>query len=757
MAGIDITPLVPDPTKKKAAPPAASAPVPIPAPAAVLNNDVNTGPKATTSDVQIPSLTLPADSNSALKQVADFAVTGLNASAVAAQKNQAVLQQAEQANDSLFSDVLAANTKMHRINSFGGPDSPIVKIMQLFDGDWNASNLQLDIEAAGVKQQQVNQRAQALMSINNTIPDLIEKQTGIARELFTNTLATQHLALDQNADTRAAVQLRLDAERVAISQSAEARSQADFKIAGMDVGTKQSILDDLKKNGVKSKFASYAPYAGKLQESIVNEQTAETALGNANIALQKNQREEATAQMQTFTDHLPSIFLQQGIQTALKGGSADVEFGNGPKKISIPLSMALQSYNRNLDIEKQANANLAQETSDNANLSSRTRTLVSSASAVATVDPRAASVMSALNASAINLQHNPSPGNVQLYNANLTAREADMKKIVDDFSKQFKSPEAQSAVQQWGTNGGVFNRQGAQAVLEDSIGNASLSRTTKYSGAFTILNGELGNRINQQNVSAGATAFGSGPISQADLMALMAGTKSDKKVNDMKSELINDPRVLNAAATSMKTVINKDALVHAISTLAGSKNASPVWADLTHHAENFTDQNPDGSHTINLDKLAGYLEVQNVNSRGKVDYNGALLTALRSYGANSPSTSANDPASTVWDRALETAVFGEKPHTAVVSDFAYNYGRAVQAAHTAMLERIRQDISGETAQSATTAMRTMGPVVEGLFNPVQGTIDQRTSAQGLPIGGIPSATGANLSAQQIATIYGAKP
>jgi hypothetical protein len=133
---------------------------------------------------------------------------------------------------------------------------------------------------------------------------------------------------------------------------------------------------------------------------------------------------------------------------------------------------------------------------------------------------------------------------------------------------------------------------------------------------------------------------------------------------------------------------------------------------------------------------------------GKVDYPAALLTAMRAQAAQADQTAGMDPRRTLADNALEHAIFGESPHAAIAGDFVNQLSKAMNAKHDEMQARIKKDVSGQTVEQAQFDQAIREHTPYGPAAPIGGKVPPFDPAK------VKSATGTNLTAQQMSSLYG---
>jgi hypothetical protein len=407
--------------------------------------------------------------------------------------------------------------------------------------------------------------------------------------------------------------------------------------------------------------------------------------------------------------------------------------------------------------EQKAQDQLAGKMAEDTNIGQRTSSLANSAGAMAQMDPRAGGVMAVVKNSVGQLQKNSSPEQLSMHEAVIKQQEAKMKEIAADVAKQFRSPEAQAAVQKFAASG-KFDRVGAQAIVTDTIGNQANYRTSLYAPAFASIGRAVAGKLQQSNFG-GAGIIGNGTsdieMDAATSMQLMLNAQKNPNLQHIKEAVMSDPAALKEAATIITTQVSKDTLTQAIASLARSKNASPVWAELARNdgavlVSPTGEKGPDGKDKYQLDpnKIADHLEQMKVMTGGKVDYPAALLTAMRAEAAQADQTAGMDPRRTLSDKALENAIFGESSHAAIAGDFVNKLSKAIDAKHNEMQARIKKDVSGQTVEQAQFDQAIREHTPYGPAAPIGGKIPPFDPAK------VKSATGTNLTAQQMSSLYG---
>jgi len=755
--GIDITSLTDDPNKKddasalvnqaQAITPA-TPPPPNPNPPA--NSTNNNG------------FVLADDPKNATAQIAQLGETGIAADISASQKNVAAMTAYTQASQSNYNTTIQAYDNLRRINRWGGENTPIAKILGFFDSDWNANVQRINVQEATEKQTQLGVQLKTQLDINEQIPALVSKMEGFAQKNFTNLVnlnqderAQQAQVLAEQAGQRDAARLMLEKVKTQIDLSQEQRAAQDRAVANMSLEQKQVALQDAKTNP-NSRFKSIG---GALEKGIADEQAAEVALHNSQNAAANGDIELQQKSLSVFAHNLPTSHLAPLVEQALQKGDAMITLGQGKDAVQLPVPIAMQALNDNQKAEQSAQQTLIQDETNRLALPERVGAATVAARGMASIDPEAGANVKMLNYKAQELGPNPTFQQVQAFSQTVKAIEDRNAAIAEKFASNFQSKDAQGAVKEFGKTG-TFSSTGAQAVLSDSIGNYSLQKTTKYSGAFALLNTQVATALKQSQMNSSTSL--SPNMDGASIIAALNAGKKNPKLNEIRDNVLNDPTVMQGVANSVKGTITKDSLVQALVALANQKGANPTWQSILQNQGEYSSGNG-SSIVIDPTKLAIYLEKQSVLSGGKVNFNQTFMNALRAVGANADQNSNSDPNYTVYDHALETTIFGGKPHSAVVGDFLNSYSRVASRAHQEMAARVNADRSGQTtsnekrdALNDLTVIPGIGPVTENsALYPTDNMM--RKSVSDVTDQNTPSATGiGSLTVQELKSLYGGR-
>lgn len=716
-----------------------------PPPAAIV------APPAPKNTIQVPQLALPSDENSALAQYGNFAAAGLSAEVDAAQKNNVVLQQAQQAQSDTYNSMLTAYDNLHKIERLGGPGSFVNHIVGLFDSDYNAEYQRISVQEAQVRNEAISAQAKSQMDINAAIPSLIEKQTGIADKLLAGKIQTDKYALDVHSawlgDQNLAVEnkrLGLEAAKTRTEMDADQRAQAEFNIGQLGEVDTQSAINDANTNP-KSKWR---PILGMLQKHLSDSEMAQASATNMQASASKGDMEAHDMYQQQMANHLPLAQLVQGYQTAQAKGDSIVTYGAGANAVQLPITTVINAIHQQKISQDQADQDIAIQAAQEADLGPRTNRIITAAQGMASVDPRAANEAKSLAAQVTALGSNPTYQQITNYKAILDAHDARVKQIGADIASNFKSSDAKGAVTQFAQTG-QFNATGAQAVLGDSLGNASLSRTTKYAPAFSIFNNAIASQLKQSSLSGGGLLQPQGgQMDEATMMQILTANKSNPKFNAVVDGVLSDPQLQTQAANAVKSTIQADSLRQTISALGQSKSAAPFWQGLV--------QNPDQIMTngaIDANKLAQEIEKQSAMTGGKVDYQKAFIAQLRQTGTGADNYANSDPRYTLYDHALENYLFGAKPHSAVVGNLVSSYQQVAAKLHADMMSKINQDRTGQTVQQAVGNALSQNPDMP-ISTGMESGANQRAIINGTNAGNTKSATGLPLTVQQINSLYG---
>lgn len=727
------------PVKQAPAPVAANTPPGGGAPASAPNASPSTvpGTQANVSGDLTP-----------LQQMIGAQSASLNVSVDAMKANASINQAASGQLDTVYKDTLAAYDNLQRINRV---PQGISNLLGFFDNDWNAKNQALTIQEKNLQAEAITNRSNAQIAINNQLPALAQKQADIAKLGYDAFIDQNKIALQVRGADQEDQRIRLAAVQTRIAMSQEQRAAFEFQVKGLSSEQLQAAIPDAKAG--KGPFANQA---GLLQERLYNEQQAGIALHDAIAASQEHDSVAANAAMTRFAGNLPAYQLQPLVDQALQTGAPLITLGD-PKKpeqqVHIPVPIAEKALADNQALETAARGIITQQHIQDQQIPERLNNAVTAAAALSSADPRAANALLTLSSANAQLGNHPTYEGIQQLDSIIGSTEGMLKNISTDLSKQFSSKDAQAAVLHFGTIGS-FTPVGAQAVLGDSLGTFALGRTTKYADAFSTLNTKIAETLAKQDVQGAPVSAASGPNGQIDIQTILAmGQKqSRQRLAQISQELLADPATLKQVAGQMAGTIQASAPADILTGLSAGQHANPIWKEILTNPGQVTN-NVNGQHQFDLGKLFTVLERKRVETGGKIDFAGAFLAAAQNYAANSDRSTASDPRYTIYDHALESAVFGDKPHRAALADFLTLATTVAKRQHDDMQRRIGQDLSGAT-QNAGLRIRDTMPMIGGAdpgFGPQNLSLPDNNPTR--DTGNIPSSTGANLTADQVRQMF----
>lgn len=688
----------------------------------------------------------------------------ISSSVDALKANTAIDTQTASALQGIQTETLGAFHNIERAQSLpGGVDGKLAKIISIFDSDYNVNLQRTRVEENQLRATQITGTADNIKLQNNALPAIMAKitdatQAGFNAQRDANQLAIQAGTL-QNEISRTAI----SRAQLVIALSAERRQQVEFAINSMSTDQIAAQFD-LAKQG-KGQFKDAA---GLLEHRLVSEKAAEVSLHSAQTAAANGDRDAYNSNASDFVSHLPAAVIRGYLDKAQKSGQSIVTFNIGvdpktkqPQTLAIPIPIVQQGLVKNAAIEQQANATVAADDTQRLNLIPNATALIGGANGLASVDPRASSVVT--NTTGILQGLDPkNPNSVRQTAAMLDNQKALLADIAKSVSDKFSTPEAKAAVNAYGVTG-RFDNTGGAAVVVDSIG-IPLSQTL-YRTAWGQMNTMLANGIKDQH---NANSGGFDPNKSSDVQAMINGMmqKPDTRftMRNLAAEILSNPTNQKQIAGAIAGVIRPKAMNDTLAQLANVPHANPIWKDIIDHPEQMYSNVPitdkDGKVTgqktvIDYQKMFERFEKQSVQTGGKVNFADTFIKGLRDYAVNSDNSPTSDPRYTIYDHALEAAVFGSRPHSAVLADLVGALAQQAARAHADMQRRIQQDLSGATQRQAIQlsdgpdAVSALGPL-ENVTSPAV-TTDKNLSFK---LSQVPSATGTGMTADQIKRLYG---
>lgn len=683
-----------------------------------VSPDINTPieqPKATTIDEQQARQDSPIGLGvTALKDVIakDSALT--DAQIEASRRNSTVLEQAQTAQDNYYNDVIKSYDNTQRILRL---PPGIANFMGIFSSDWNLGVQKSNMEEAQVRSEQTTQRAQSQISINNQMPairkfelDEADRRLKAAGELIDFDIKEKDIDLK-------GMDMLLKKDQAA---------QERIKFALGSMSTAQVKAELVRANKGEGDFAGLSGFLEKrLQDEVQFEDLHKNALldqAKKGQDLTEGNIRIARTRLEDMADKIPEAQKEALIQKA--GNNAFIDIGG----VQMPVTTLQGSLAKQADtVDKtrkllldHSNDQLNQDVQQNANM----------LRVLSKYDPRATSEFQMMVARRQQLDPNDL-ASVDRFHASVLAQRDRMKPVIDSLSKSFEGAESKEAVKQYFENGGQFSPQGATAVVTELAGNPAAGMRTMYSGAWTIINNEVYNRLAQQNIKGFIPASGTGGDMASGVAAALAGMQKDKNLKTVREEVMADPTIrekVNGLITSQR---NGTAIVDVVKRLAGAQNAAPVWKQLAADPKLYRGE--DGQPSLKA--LMNYTAARSVESQGKTDYSQLFVDAARNYGTTDGAAASTDPRYGLEDQALETHIYHSDPTRVIMQDFINMTQGAAAIAKSDIDQRIQEDIAAEKQRQSTLQV---APSLAG--NPA--------------LASKPSNTGARLNQSEIFTMYG---
>lgn len=665
----------------------------------------------------------------------------------------------------LSTETLSAFHNIERIESLpGGVNGKLAKIIGLFDSDYNPEMQRTVIEERQLRANQITLTADSIKAQNNQLPQLLGKVTEAAQASFSafrdiNTLAIQQGNLDNEL-----IRTKIQKAELGLKYSAEQRAATEFKIRSMSTDQVSAALQQ----GLTGK-GPWSGMTGFLQDRLVSERAAEASLSSAENAARQGNRDEYNNSLSDFVGHLPTDLVSAALADAQRKGEATVNFPTGKDDkgkltfTAVPIPIVQAGLVKSADIDAKANAVVASDYAGRLNLIPNATALVGGANGLASMDPRATSIVT--NTMGILHSLDPkNPNSVRQTSIFIDNQKAQLDTIAKSIADKFSTPEAKAAVMHFGQTGS-FDPQGGSSVVIDSIGVPAYNTQTLYRSAFTQMNTLLATAIQKQHL---VNSNGLDPNSAGDAQAMIAGLlqKPDTRftIRNLATEILSNPGNQKMLANTIAGVIRPKAINDTLQQLAAAQNANPIWKDIYDHANTTYigyAQNADGTYSnrpvVNYQKLFETLEQASVRTGGKINYANTFLTAMRNYAVNIDNSPTSDPSYTMVDHALEAAVYGGRPHSAVLGDFVGALAQQASRAHADMQKRIQDDLAGRTIQQATD-QNTINNAAPGLMLGVQGAMFNDPTLYmkhtGVDPSKVPSATGTGMTTYQIKQLYG---
>lgn len=674
-------------------------------------------------EMDISSITPAYDPSAAvqsLNQIVKSQQEQIAASADALRKNTIVSQQVYDENVKAQDETLSAYDRLQRISR-----NPLADLFAVFDPrTWSKKHQLLDIEKSQLKAQSVTMRGQAQININNQLPALKATEVSLAQAGFENQKALFGVVKDVSELNQKEVQLRINAAHLRIAMSTEERQQVETAAKSLSTDQARALLKAAKSG---KPAGIWNGREGILEDIIDRAEKRDLDAANIRLSMKNQQFDLAEKQLNSFVNKIDFTTGSQLVEQALASNSSTVNYGG----VQIPLAtMILGMEKVRKDTEAFEQAALANSAYG---MNETLQTVVKQNSALALSNPKAAQNLQVIQqfASSTNMQDPQQLRRLGVFLNDMKAKTAELGK---QAAATYKTPEAKAGMQEF-IDTGAFTPQGGQAVATEVIGNAGVMARSRFPAAWNATNMEIARRVNQLNID-GAPSF-DGSNNSAQQMMTYFLINRNKKVEDIKAEVIASGFGNDVIANEVTKTYRGDAMKNVLDSLSTTGPNAQTFLNLVRSPQTYVSE--DGR--VDAKTLATYLAQQTVLTGNKVDYTSAFLDALKTYGTNSDSITA-DPGMTAEDQALLSKSFGGDPRRNIISEFISEMATQSTIMNRAMQDAIKQDVTGETQRSA---IRNINPELQSSPELVRQYVS-----------GTPSATGIG-TAEEIKAIYGTDP
>lgn len=692
---------------------------------------------------------------SAIKDMITAKQAELNASMGALTANTNVDRNAEQQQLAITDQNLDAYSKIQKTQALpGGAGGKIAKIFGIFDSDYNVEKHATTIKMGEMKSASIKATADAIKAQNNELPTILGKVSEATQQIWQAQKDANQLTINygtlQTEMTRAAT----EKARLNLEITKDRREQIQFNISKMSTAQVQQQLD-LANQGK----GPYKDAPGLLEHHLVSEQKATADMELSQTQAAKGQREESDASASDFVSNLPVDFTKGMLAQAQKANSPTVDFTVGknpdgsPKVFSVATPLVQAGLIKSAKMEDDANKAVAADQTQRLNIIPNATQIVNVGNAFARMNP-AFTQLTQQTGAIMKGMDTGNPSSVRQSGLLLQDIKDKQTAMVKSTAAQFGTKPAQDAVIDYGTNG-KFTPTGGVAVVADSAGIPSLASQALYKDAFGTIQTIVATKLSQQGGAGSASIDMNNPAdTQMMLQSLMQQKGGKEKINQITQEALLDPSNRKAIADNIGKVVQTNGINHTLYGLAMQKNADPIWHDMYEHSDQIVT-----NKRYDPQKIGQLLEEASIKSGGKINYGKMFLQGFSNYTANSDNDPASDPSYTVYDHALEAAVYGDMPHQAVLGGLATQIATQMAKAHQAMKDRIKQDITGQTQRQAVGQATQFGNAgidasvtAEAILqNPK--AINDIANKTGIQINNVPSATGTGLTVQQIMQMF----
>lgn len=660
----------------------------------------------------------PNEAIGALKDIRAAQTEAIRASSDALAANTLVQQRVYDENVQQQNIVMESYDRLQKI-----ADNPIASLFALFDPKtWSKQHQLLEIEKAQLRANQSTMRGQAQININNQLPALKQTEVELAQAGFKAQQDLFSIVKDVATIDKDRWQLRLNAMDLRLKMRTDERQTRDDALKAMTVQQAKVALRQ-----AQSGKGDWVGMEGLLEDKIDRDERADLDIQAIKQNLANQQFDLAEKRMDSLIAGIPFAEGQALVEQAMASGQGIAMY----KGIPIPLGKLVTGVEQvRKDTQALEQASLANSLFG---MNEKLQKLVTTNSAMALTNPKAAQNLQAINQfrQGVNLQD---PFSVQRFSVFLDHMQTQTTDIVKQATGSYKSPEAKAAFEEFATTG-AFSPQGAPAVAAEALGQPGIGVKGKLAPVWELYRQEYAKQIQNLNPANMPSVNLNSNTGSSQLLA-WAFRNPNKKVEDLRTEIMQGGALNDQADVLVKSIFRKDALKSVLDGLSTAPGpGSAVYLNLIRDPRRMLDA--DGN--VDPAKLATYLAQQTVLNGGKTDYLQTFVDGLRTHTTQADSITS-DPSMTTEDLSLLSTLYGSNAGSTVLNEFVSVMAQNARILNDNMQEAIRQDITGETQR------RALSNISQELDPASVGSILQN----------VPSATGIG-TADEIQAIYGTDP
>lgn len=686
-----------------------------------------TAPMPGPQEVDATQLTPAWDVNDAVSALNNIRATQTEAAKAATDalnKNTLIQQRVYDENVQAQDSVLDSYEKLQRIER-----NPIADLFALFDPKtWSKQHQLLEIEKAQLKANQSTMRGQALININNQLPALRQAEVQAAQQGFQYTKDVFGIVKDVSELTLKQWDMRLKATDLRLKLSAEERTIRDDALKAMTVQQARQQLKLAEKGQ-----GDWAGLEGLLEDKIDRDERQQLDIAQIKQNMENQRFDLAEKQTNSLIAGIDFAEGQRLVEQALASNSSTVNY----KGIPIPLGKLITGVEQTRkDTEALEATSLARS---NFGINQQLQKLVTQNSALATTNPEAANTLQAISQFATQTDRT-NPYQLQRFKSFLDAMQVQTDNNLKQLQANYTTPQAKAAIEDFAKTG-IPNPLSAHSVVEDALAQPGIAATGKLAPVWSELRKQYADRVQQLN-PANMPAFNTSSNQGIQQMMLYLARNPTKNLPDIRAETVQGLQgsdQINDAVNGIFHLDTTKAVLDTLSTAPGP--GASVYLNLVRDPRKIVD----AEGHVDPTKIARYLAQQTVLNGQRADYLQTFIEALRTHNTQASSVTA-DPGLTVEDQHLLTTLYGPNAIGSINQAYLSFMTQEAEIQRRNVEEGIRQDITGQTQR------RALSSIVSG--DPDFG-LDPKT--RDALIRQVPSATGLDVTADEIKAIYGTDP